>query len=61
MPDRCRFRVNVFRQRGTFAIVMRVIASKIPSIAELGLPPAVGDCATLKNGIVLVTGPDRLG
>jgi twitching motility protein PilT len=61
VPDRCRFRVNVFRQRGTFAIVMRVIASKIPSITELGLPPAIGDCATLKNGIVLVTGPTGSG
>ena len=61
VPDRCRFRVNVFRQRGTFAIVMRVIASRIPSLAELGLPPAVGDCATLKNGIVLVTGPTGSG
>ncbi len=61
LPDRCRFRVNVFRQRGTIAIVMRVIASRIPSIADLGLPPAVGDCATLKNGIVLVTGPTGSG
>ena len=61
LPDRCRFRVNVFRQRGTFAIVMRMIASKIPSIAELGLPPAIADCATLKNGIVLVTGPTGSG
>jgi twitching motility protein PilT len=61
LADRCRFRVNVFRQRGSFAIVMRLIAHKIPSIAELGLPPAVGDCATLKNGIVLVTGPTGSG
>ncbi len=61
LPDRCRFRVNVFRQRGTYAIVMRVIAARIPSIAELGLPPAIGDCATLKNGIVLVTGPTGSG
>jgi twitching motility protein PilT len=61
LPERCRFRVNVFRQRGTFAIVMRLIAHKIPSIAELGLPAAVGDCATLKNGIVLVTGPTGSG
>ena len=61
LPDRCRFRVNVFRQRGTFAIVMRVIASKIPSIEELGLPPAIKDCSTLKNGIVLVTGPTGSG
>jgi twitching motility protein PilT len=61
LPDRCRFRVNVFRQRGTFAIVMRMIAQKIPSIQELGLPPAIADCASLKNGIVLVTGPTGSG
>jgi twitching motility protein PilT len=61
IPDRCRFRVNVFRQRGTYAIVMRMIAQKIPSIQELGLPPAIADCSTLKNGIVLVTGPTGSG
>ncbi|MEO7157255.1 MAG: PilT/PilU family type 4a pilus ATPase [Vicinamibacterales bacterium] len=61
LPDLCRFRVNVFRQRGTYAIVMRVIAAGIPSLATLGLPAAVGDCATLKNGIVLVTGPTGSG
>ncbi len=61
LPDRCRFRVNVFRQRGSFAIVMRMIAQKIPSIEELGLPPAIADCSTLKNGIVLVTGPTGSG
>lgn len=61
LPDRYRFRVNVFRQRGTFAIVMRLIAARIPSIAELGLPPAIADIATLKNGIVLVTGPTGSG
>lgn len=61
LPDRCRFRVNVFRQRGTFAIVMRMIAHKIPSLGELGLPPAIADCSTLKNGIVLVTGPTGSG
>lgn len=61
LPDRCRFRVNIFRQRGTLAIVMRVIAAKIPSLQELGLPPAMADIATLKNGIVLVTGPTGSG
>ncbi len=61
LPERCRFRVNIFRQRGTFAIVMRVIASKIPSVEDLGLPPAIKDCASLKNGIVLVTGPTGSG
>src|ERR1043165_5345020 len=51
LPERCRFRVNVFKQRGTYAIVMRVIASKIPSLQELGLPAAMADLAKLKNGI----------
>ena len=61
IPERARFRVNVFRQRGTFAIVMRVIAPTIPTIAELRLPRAVSDAATLKSGIVLVTGPTGSG
>jgi len=59
--DCARFRVNVFRQRGTFAIVMRVIASRVPTLAELHLPPVLGDIANLKNGIVLVTGPTGSG
>src|SRR6185295_5916445 len=61
IAERSRFRVNVFRQRGTYAIVMRVIASKIPSLADLNLPPAIADAAALKNGIVLVTGPTGSG
>src|SRR5688500_14724669 len=61
VPDRGRFRVNIFRQRGSYAIVMRVIASKIPTIAQLNLPAAIADTAALKNGIVLVTGPTGSG
>jgi twitching motility protein PilT len=61
LPERARFRVNVFRQRGTFAIVMRVIATKIPTLAELHLPQSLADIAALKNGIVLVTGPTGSG
>jgi twitching motility protein PilT len=61
LPERARFRVNIFRQRGTYAIVMRVIAMKIPTLADLKLPPAVADVAALKNGIVLVTGPTGSG
>ena len=60
LGERSRFRVNVFRQRSTYAIVMRLIAPAIPSLEELNLPPAIGDVATLKNGIVLVTGTDRI-
>jgi twitching motility protein PilT len=61
IPNCARFRVNVFRQRGTYAIVMRVIATKIPTIAELNLPPMLNEIADLKNGIVLVTGPTGSG
>src|SRR5687767_1934012 len=61
VPDRGRFRVNIFKQRGSYAIVMRVIASKIPTIADLKLPAALADTAGLKNGIVLVTGPTGSG
>ncbi len=60
-PDCGRFRVNIFKQRGSHAIVMRVIASRIPSMAELNLPPVLQDVAKLKNGIVLVTGPTGSG
>jgi twitching motility protein PilT len=56
-----RFRVNIFKQRGSHAIVMRVIAPRIPSLAELNLPAQLTDVARLKNGIVLVTGPTGSG
>ncbi|MBY0274548.1 PilT/PilU family type 4a pilus ATPase [Candidatus Binatia bacterium] len=61
LPGNARFRVNVFRQRGTHAVVMRVIASKIPSLAELNLPESLAEVATYKTGIVLVTGPTGSG
>src|SRR2546429_653210 len=56
-----RFRLNVFRQRGSCAIVMRVIPDKIPGFAELNLPAALGEIVDLRNGIVLVTGPTGSG
>jgi twitching motility protein PilT len=56
-----RFRTNIFRQRGTYAIVMRVIASKIPTFEELGLPDELRNIAELKTGLVLVTGPTGSG
>jgi twitching motility protein PilT len=61
LGTRARFRVNVFRQRGSFAIVMRSIATKVPSLQELGLPPYLAQIAALKSGIVLVTGPTGSG
>jgi twitching motility protein PilT len=56
-----RFRVNVFMQRGSCAIVMRVIPSKVPTFAELNLPAELQSIAGLRNGIVLVTGPTGSG
>jgi len=61
LPGDCRFRVNVFQQRGSHAIVMRVIPKIIPSFAELNLPSQLADIANLHNGIVLVTGPTGSG
>ena len=56
-----RFRVNVFRQRGSCAIVMRVIPDGIPGFDELKLPPQLEQITHLRNGIVLVTGPTGSG
>jgi twitching motility protein PilT len=61
LPEHARFRVNIFRQRGTFAIVMRVISTKIPTLADLNLPATLSEIASFKNGIVLVTGPTGSG
>lgn len=61
LPSRVRFRVNIFQQRGTYSIVMRVIPTDIPSLTSLGLPPQLADIAELRNGIVLLTGPTGSG
>jgi twitching motility protein PilT len=56
-----RFRVNIFRQRGSCAVVMRVIPDRIPGFEELNLPAKLRDIVQLRNGIVLVTGPTGSG
>jgi twitching motility protein PilT len=61
LPKVSRFRVNVFTQRGTCAIVMRVIPSSIPGFKSLNLPEQLAEAANLRNGIVLVTGPTGSG
>lgn len=61
LPGTCRFRVNIFKQRGTYAIVMRVIPTTPPNWEELNLPQSVCNVAQLKNGLVLVTGPTGSG
>src|SRR5438874_11171355 len=61
VPGKSRFRVNVFQQRGSYALVMRVIPSNIPTFEELNLPAELKRIVELKNGIVLVTGPTGSG
>ncbi|HQO20993.1 MAG TPA: ATPase, T2SS/T4P/T4SS family, partial [Acidobacteriota bacterium] len=61
IPGKTRFRVNVFSQRGTYSIVLRVIPSGVPTVEELGLPKAINKIAEERNGIVLVTGPTGNG
>src|SRR6202165_5704333 len=56
-----RFRVNIFKQRGSCAVVMRVIPDKIPGFQELNLPEVLKEVVELRNGIVLVTGPTGSG
>ena len=61
LPGLARFRVNVFIQRGSCAVVMRVIPTTIPEFASLGLPPELLEIASLRDGIVLVTGARGAG
>jgi twitching motility protein PilT len=61
LPGSSRFRVNVFMQRGSCAIVMRVIPGVIPDFSALSLPAELEQIVGLRNGIVLVTGPTGSG
>jgi twitching motility protein PilT len=61
LAKRTRFRVNVFAQRGSYSIVLRVIPNKIPTVEELGIPPQLNEIGNERNGIVLVTGPTGSG
>jgi twitching motility protein PilT len=61
LARRTRFRVNVFAQRGSYSIVLRVIPNKIPTVEELGIPTQLNEIAAERNGIVLLTGPTGSG
>lgn len=56
-----RFRVNVFKQRGSIAAVLRTIPTKIKSIQELQVPEVLHDLVKIKKGLILVTGPTGSG
>jgi len=61
IPSKMRFRVNIFKQRGSISVVMRVIPTNVPTVDSLGLPQQLADIAHIKNGIVLLTGPTGSG
>ena len=61
VPGLARFRVNAFKQRGTISLVLRVVPSSVPTVAELGLPEAITKLADEDRGIVLVTGSTGSG
>lgn len=61
IEGKCRVRSNLFKQRGTWAAVMRVIPLRIRGLEELGLPPVLGELTKHRLGLVLVTGPTGCG
>ncbi len=61
LPGKCRFRVNIFQQRNSYSIVMRVIPHQIPNFESLRLPKILESIADIRNGIVLLTGPTGSG
>jgi twitching motility protein PilT len=56
-----RFRVSIYRQRGSVSVILRVIPTEVPTIQGLGLPAVVGKIAESKRGLVLVTGTTGSG
>ncbi len=56
-----RFRVNVYRQRGTYAACLRALGDEIPRMDTLGMPPVVEEISRKPKGLVLVTGPTGSG
>jgi twitching motility protein PilT len=60
-PGVGRFRINIYKQRGSYGIAIRIIPLKIPTLEELGLPLIVRDLARLPRGLILVTGPTGSG
>lgn len=60
-PGIGRYRVNAYKQRGSYGMALRIIPLEIPKMEELGLPPVIKDLARLPRGLILVTGPTGSG
>ncbi|MBC7644996.1 MAG: PilT/PilU family type 4a pilus ATPase [Thermoleophilia bacterium] len=61
LPGLARFRVNIFRERGRTAMVLRVIPQEVPLLANIGVPPVIEKIAMEHHGLVLVTGATGSG
>ena len=61
IPQMGRYRVNAFRQRGSVAMVLRIVGTVVPTPESLSLPPSVIALYKMKRGLVLVTGPTGSG
>ncbi len=61
VPDVGRFRANIFRQRLGLAGIFRALPRKVPTLAELGMPPVIERLLAYRQGLVLVTGPAGSG
>jgi twitching motility protein PilT len=61
LQKKARFRVNLFKDKGSVAAALRLIPTRIPTLQELGMPPVVEKLTHIKRGLVLVTGPTGSG
>ncbi|MGO1469655.1 MAG: type IV pilus twitching motility protein PilT [Tissierella sp.] len=60
-PGTSRYRINAFKQRGNFGMVLRIIPFEIPSMDELNIPEKIRELSLIRRGLILVTGPTGSG
>jgi twitching motility protein PilT len=61
LAGKARFRVNIFSQKGYYSVVMRQLATRVPTLEEMNLPEAFRKMTAERNGIILVTGATGSG
>ncbi len=61
VPGVARFRANIYRQRGSLAVVLRIIPAQVPTLQAMGMPPVIATLAAQERGLVLVTGATGSG
>lgn len=61
LPGVGRFRVNAYKQRGSYTLAIRILISEIPTMEQLGLPESLRQMASKQRGLILITGPTGSG